>query len=335
MELRSEELKVEILHPGHGYEPVPTRLEMRWDPLTGQTSRVLPPSGLMPPQRFDLATLAAETEAQCPFCSGRIETAVPRFPPGILPDGRIRVGEAVLFPNLLPYSQYSSVSVYSPARHFLTLGQLTPRLVADNVAAQVAFDDAVVAADPAACWVSINANHMLPSGSSIFHPHFQGGAHPFPTNQQRLLADVPGSQYADYLATERRLGHRWLGEVGGVTWLAAFAPLGPGDIRAFVPGVAFPGDLAAEQIEALGTGISRALGLYAELGFESFNMAIYGAPPSRADDGYMLNLRLVCRSNLEPFYRSEVAWLDRVHGEPAVDLAPEDLADHAGARFQG
>jgi galactose-1-phosphate uridylyltransferase len=33
-------------------------------------------------------------------------------------------------------------------------------------------------ADPAAWWVSINANHMLPSGSSIFHPHFQGGAHP-------------------------------------------------------------------------------------------------------------------------------------------------------------
>ncbi|MCA1845377.1 MAG: hypothetical protein LC792_19735 [Actinobacteria bacterium] len=332
MDLRSDELKVEILHPGHGFGPVATRLELRWDPLTGHTSRVLPASGLLPPQRFDLASLAAETQANCPFCTDRIEAAVPRFPPGILPEGRIRLGEAVLFPNLLPYSQYSSVSVYSPARHFLTLGQLTPRLVIDNLATQVAFDGAVLAADPSAGWASINANHMLPSGSSIFHPHFQGGVHPIPSNQQRLLASVPGQQYADYLATERRLGRRWLGEVGGITWLAAFAPYGPGDLRAFVPGVACPADLAAEQVEALGTGISRALGLYAELGFESFNMALYGAPPGT--DGYVLNLRMVCRSNLEPLYRSDIAWLDRLHGEPAVDLSPEELADRAAGRFR-
>jgi galactose-1-phosphate uridylyltransferase len=332
VELRTEEVKVEILHPAQGFEPVATRLEIRWDPLTGHTSRVLPPSGLLPPQRFDLAVLADETQVDCPFCSDRIESAVPRFPPAILPEGRIRVGEAVLFPNLLPYSQYSSVSVYSPARHFLPLGQLTPRLVTDNLAAQVAFDDTVVAADPGACWASINANHMLPAGSSIFHPHFQGGVNPSPTNQQRLLAAVPGEQYVDYLATERRLGRRWLGELGGITWLAAFAPLGPGDLRAFIPGVACPADLSAEQVEALGTGISRALALYAELGFESFNMALYGAPPGV--DGYMLNLRLVCRSNLEPLYRSDVAWLDRVHGEPAVDLAPEDVTVRAGDRFR-
>jgi galactose-1-phosphate uridylyltransferase len=332
MELRAEELKVEILHPAHGFEPVATHVEIRWDPLTGHTSRVLRPSGLLPPQRFDLSALAEETRPGCPFCSERIQEAVPRFPPGILPEGRIRVGEAVLFPNLLPYSKYSSVSVYSPQRHFLTLGQLTPRLVADNLAAQVAFDRVVLAADPGAAWASINANHMLPSGSSIFHPHFQGGAHPTPTNQQRLLAAIPRERYTDYLATERRLGRRFLGELGGIAWVAAFAPLGPGDIRAFIPGTASPADLTPEQVEALGTGISRALGLYADLGLESFNMALYGAPPGT--DGYVLNLRLVCRSNLEPLYRSDVAWLDRLHDEPAVDIAPEELADRAADRFQ-
>jgi galactose-1-phosphate uridylyltransferase len=332
VELRAEDVKVEILHPAHAFEPVATHVEIRWDPLTGHTSRVLPPSGLLPPHRFELSALADETRAGCPFCSERIEVAVPRFPPGILPEGRISVGEAVLFPNLLPYSQYSSVSVYSPDRHFLTLGQLTPRLVADNLAAQVAFDRTVLTADPGAPWASINANHMLPSGSSVFHPHFQGGVHPTPTNQQRVLAAVPGDRYADYLATERRLGRRWLGEFGGIAWVAAFAPLGWGDIRAFVPGVASPAELVPEQVQALGAGTSRALGLYAELGFESFNMALYGAPPGTA--GYMLNLRLLCRSNVEPLYRSDVAWLDRMHLEPAVDLAPEELADRAGDRFR-
>jgi galactose-1-phosphate uridylyltransferase len=333
VELRTEEVEVEILHPAHGFEPVVAHMEIRWDPLTGQTARILPPSGLMGLQRYDLTALAEETRERCPFCPERIDDAVPRFPPGILPEGRIRVGEAVLFPNLLPYSRYSSVSVYSPERHFLTLSQLTPRLVADNLAAQVAFDRAVLSADADASWASVNANHMLPSGSSLFHPHFQGIADRVPTNQQRLLAAVPGERYADYLATERRLGRRWLGELGGVEWLAAFAPLAPGDIRAFLPGgVSSPAELAPEQVEALGAGISIVLGLYAELGFESFNMALYGAP--LGTPGYVLNLRMACRPNLEPFYRSDVAWLDRLHGEAAVDLSPEELADRAAGRFR-
>ena len=42
----------------------------------------------------------------------------PRLRDEIAPEGRIRRGEAVLFPNLLPYAKHSSVSVYGPDRHF-------------------------------------------------------------------------------------------------------------------------------------------------------------------------------------------------------------------------
>ncbi len=332
MELRREEVKVEILDPRHGFEPVLTTLEVRFDPLTGHTSRLIPPSGLMPRSDFDLAALAEETKATCPFCAPRLETAVPRFPPALLPEGRVRQGEAVLFPNLLPYSKYSSVSVYSPERHFLPLGLMTPRLVADNLGTQVTFDRAVLAHDPEAGWASINANHMLPSGSSLFHPHFQGGVNSTPTNVQRLLAETPPASFAEYLEAERRAGERYLGEIGGVVWLAAFAPLGPGELRAFVPGVASPAELDADLVQALGEGIATALNFYAELGFESFNMALYGAPVGTA--GYVLNLRIVCRSNLEPLYRSDVAWLDKVHWEAAVDISPEELAHQAGSRFR-
>jgi len=41
--------------------------------------------------------------------------------------------------------------------------------------------------------------------------------------------------------------------------------------------------------------------LYDELGYSSFNLAIYGAPTP----GYQLNLRLVARSSLLPYYRSD------------------------------
>ena len=60
-------------------------------------------------------------------------------------------------------------------------------------------------------------------------------------------------------------------------------------------------------------------------------MAIYGAP--RETRGYPLNLRLLARSTLEPLYRSDATWLERLHWEAAVDVAPEALADLAGLRF--
>jgi hypothetical protein len=116
-----------------------------------------------------------------------------------------------------------------------------------------------------------------------------------------------------------------------VVWLASFAPLGPCELRAFVPGVASPASLDEDAIEELGAGISTAAGLYAGLGYESFNLAIYGAPPGT--DGYPLNLRMIARSSLAPFYRSDATWLERLHLEAAIDLAPEELARAAGDRF--
>ena len=59
-------------------------------------------------------------------------------------------------------------------------------------------------------------------------------------------------------------------------------------------------------------------------------MAIYGAPPGTT--GYPLNLRLACRSNLTEFYRSDSTFLERLHWEGAVDLAPEHVAKTAEAR---
>jgi galactose-1-phosphate uridylyltransferase len=117
-----------------------------------------------------------------------------------------------------------------------------------------------------------------------------------------------------------------------VEWLASFAPTGFNEVRAFVPGAVSPGDLTDERVEELGGGIATILNLYAELGFESFNMALYGAPPSTA--GYMLNLRLVCRSNLDSSYRSDVTYFERLHWQAMVDTSPEELATKARRLFK-
>jgi UDPglucose--hexose-1-phosphate uridylyltransferase len=331
MMLRRELLTAEMLDPSTG-EPVRSTIEVRFDPLTGHSSRILPERGLMPVSDFDLEAFARETQPQCPFCPGRIDRLTPLLPARIHPGGRMVCGEAVLFANLHAYSSHSAVSVYSPGLHYLPLGAMTERLIADNLAVQAAYARAVMAAEPQSRWASVNANHMLPSGSSLFHPHMQGIVDAQPTTFQRLLAEVPAQRFADYLDAERRSGVRYLGDTGRIQWLASFAPIAPAELRAFVTGVSSPAELTGDLIAELARGLALALGGYAEMGFESFNCAVYGAPPGTG--GYPLNLRLACRSNLKPYYRSDSTFLERLHWEGAVDLVPETVAQRMGDRFR-
>jgi UDPglucose--hexose-1-phosphate uridylyltransferase len=240
--------------------------------------------------------------------------------------------EAALFPNLHAYSSHSSVSVYSPRLHYLPPDAITPRLLTDILVTQVAFAKAVMAADPGSRWASINANHMLPSGSSLFHLHLQGIVDSQPTTMQRMLADVPTQRFAAYQEAERRSGERYLGDTGRIQWIASFAPIAPAEVRAFVGGISSPAELDDDLTAELAAGLARVLDAYAEMGFQSFNCAIYGAPPGI--EGYPLNLRLACRSNLKPFYRSDSTVLERLHWEGAVDLPPETAAQRIGGRFR-
>ena len=329
--LRRQTLTAEMVEPATG-ECTRTAIEVRIDPLTGHSSRIVPARGLMPANDFDLEAFAEASRARCPFCPERIEALTPKLPPALEPAGRITHGEAVLFPNLHAYSSHSCVSVYSPRLHYLPLARMTDRLLADNLLVQVAYAKAVTDADPQSRWSSINANHMLPSGSSLFHPHLQGIVDGEPTTVQRLLAQVPGTQFERYLEAERRAGERYLGDTGRVEWLTSFAPIAPAELRAFFKGVSSTAELDDELVAELAHGLALALGAYAEMGFESFNLAIYGAPS--AADGHRLNLRIACRSNLKPFYRSDSTFLERLHWEGAVDVAPEPLAERIGDRFR-
>lgn len=325
MDLRREVVEATILDPRHGFEPVAAGFEVRWDPLTGHTARLLPPSNLLPASDFDVEALALETREGCFFCPEKVFDVTPRLVPEIHPEGRLRRGQALLFPNIQPYAKHSSVAIYGPELHYLPLDRMTPELVADNLAVQVEFVAAAQRYDPAAAWSSVSANHMLPSGSSLFHPHTQAAVDPYPSTMQRLLADVPADRVADYLELERREGARYIAGTGRVDWLASFAPVGFNEIRAFVPGVHHVRELDADLVLELGRGLSTALNLYAELGFQSFNWALYS--------GSTLNLRLVTRSNLKALYRSDAAYFERLHWQAMIDSSPEELAERARARF--
>jgi UDPglucose--hexose-1-phosphate uridylyltransferase len=326
MELRRKRLAAELLDPRRGFEPAHTEVEVRWDPLTGQSCRLLPAGSLQPPATQDLEALAEQTRASCPFCAGRVERETPRFSAGVGSEGRIRVGEALLFPNLVPYAKWSSVSVYSPARHCLRLEELTPSLIRDNLSAQVEFGRAVLAHDPTSAWISINANHLPSSGSSVLHPHLQGSASPVPTTAQRLFAELPPERVRRYMELERDGGERFIAASGRAVWLASFAPTGLAEIRCLVPDAPSTSDLDDDAIAALASGLSTVLGLYAELGFQSFNLALHGAADATL-------LRVVARAYFGPLQRSDVMWSERLHAEAATDLNPEQIAERARGLF--
>ena len=323
-----ETFEAELLDPRHGFERRTTTVEARRDPLTGHSARILPAGSFPPPARHDLERLAAETRDACPFCAKRIEGQTPRLPAAVWPEGRIRAGEAVLFPNLVPYAKWSSVSVYSPERHLLPLPELTPVLVADNLRVQRDFGRAVLAFDPSARWISVNANHLAPSGSSIFHPHLQGSANPLPTTMQRLLAAIPPADVRAYVTDERKDGTRLVAASDGIDWIASFAPLGPAEICAFVGAASSPSELDDSRVDEVARGISAALRVYDDLGFESFNLAFYGVPGAET-----LLLRLVARAYFGTAERSDATWSERLQWEAATDLAPEHVAELARPAF--
>jgi galactose-1-phosphate uridylyltransferase len=326
--LERETFEAELLDPRRGFESTRTTVEVRRDPLTGHSARILPPASFPPPARHDLERLAAETRDACPFCAERIEQQTPCLPAAVWPEGRIRAGGAVLFPNLVPYAKWSSVSVYSPEQHLLPLPELTPTLVADNLRAQAEFGRAVLAVDSSARWIGVNANHLPPSGSSIFHPHLQGSANPLPTTMQRLLADVPPSDLRAWVVAEREEGTRLVASSDEIDWLASFAPLGPAEICAFVGGAGSPHELDDGRIDELSRGISAVLRAYDGLGFESFNLALYGVPGAET-----LLVRLVARAYFGTAERSDAMWSERLQWEAATDLAPEHVAELARATF--
>ena len=331
MELRRERITTELLDPRHGFDRIRLPLEIRWDPLTGQSCRMLPEGSLSPPEPQDLDAQAEQTRPTCPFCPEHIESMTPRFPPELWPEGRIRCGEALLFPNLVPYSKWSSVSVYSPQHHLLGLDELTPSLLADNLMSQVTFARAVLRHDPSSQWVSVNANQLPPSGSSIFHPHLQGSANPVRTTVERLLADLGPARLREYVELERQDGERLIASTERIDWVAAFAPVGPAEIRAFVSDAPSPEELDEAAVAELADGLSRALVLYDSLGFQSFNFALSGAP-ARAPRS-LLVLRLVGRAYFGPLHRSDAMWSERLHWEAATDLAPEKVAERGRELF--
>jgi galactose-1-phosphate uridylyltransferase len=318
-----------ILNPFKGHTPEALPFEIRFDPLTGETGRVfhLPFKAEKPHIE---ETVKRSREIFCPFCPETLEKSTPAFPEDIIPEGRIKVGGATLFPNMVPFDQYAAVSVFSD-EHFIAMEHLTPLMMRDAFLASLRFLKRIQEFDPKSGFFGINWNYMPPAGSSIVHPHLQPSASRVPTNQLRLQLDGAAryaekhrrDYWADFLEAEKRSGERYIAEIGSTFWVMSFLPFG------FLPDVTCVfaerhtlTDLTEDDLSPFLEGLAMVLRYFLEENVYSFNMALFAIRESKS---FRVNARICPRLLPRPIGNSDVACPQMLHKESFTVYSPESV----------
>ena len=324
-----------IRNPLQNFQVTKEQIEIRTDPLTGARMRISKPKGLdKVPEGNPLKEFAANSPT-CFFCSGRVENQTPMLPEEIYPEGRIQVGEALLFPNLSGFARYSGVCIFS-GRHFLPIPEFTPELIANALQACQTYFRVCAEKDRDTLYPTVNMNYLLPAGSSILHPHLQPYMDAIPTNQHQRVIDGAeqyfqrtGSDFWQDLREKERVGPRFLFEDPQSFWFTPFAPSGFNEINALIgKGEPFT-EFDPATVAQLANGIHKVLQFYHSIRHNSFNLVLFSAPVNSKKVARPLpsQLKITTRPVFTPYYRNDVTFFEKFHGETMIDQWPEDVAE--------
>ena len=332
-----------ILNPFNGFAEEEHRVEVRRDPLLGDTSIYNPYLKDKARVFFGqndqelIGRLVEESGKTCIFCGENVIQRTARYPDGLVQGGRVRQGEAVLFANLFSLGACHPVIALSKA-HFLMLSEFRPGLLADGLLAARNFYRDVRERDPSILFATVNMNYLLPAGASLVHPHLQMLSTPVPyTYHARLLSAAAahrerhGTSCFDELAKEeQKNGERFIGRKGKWRWIAAFSPQGSNEIAGIHEDAGDLGALADQDLQDLGSGISSVLAYLETLGHLSFNFTLFAAGDA---PGFRCLIKIVTRQNLSANYRNDDYFLQKLlHTELIINL-PEELAEGARRFF--
>lgn len=343
----SSDTDLTFLNPFRGFSEEAHTIKVRKDPLLGDVSVYNPrlkdkvkfffgdsDSGL-------IENLIEESAKNCIFCGDMIEKSTPRYPSNLVPEGRIKTGEAVLFPNLFPIGKYHSVIRLSRA-HFLKLSEFSPEIIENGLKAAQTFINLVCNHDPSALFVAVNANYLFPAGATLVHPHLQMLITPVAYSYHERLIRAShayyqehGSEfYSDLIEEEMKRRERYVAQRGGWHWLTAFAPMGNNEVIAIHEGESDFGLLSDADLRTLAEGISRVLSFYESLCHLSFNYSIFSVREPFSQKGFCCLIKMISRQNLYPNYRNDDYFLQKLlHSELIINL-PEDLASGLRPYFQ-
>ncbi len=334
MPIRFERRKkiARYLDPRTNFQETTIACEMRRDPLTGRSGRVAHEGLGFRISPLDAAPLVAASQPSCPFCPDRLFKVTPRFPVQIVPEGRLQQGEAVLFPNLLPYDEHSAITVMSQ-EHYVPLGNFTqPQLFH---AFRVCLDYFhYVQRHPQTTYALVFWNYFPASGGTQIHPHLQVFATDTPGNtlEEELSASLRyyraegRSYWADLLLEEERLGERWVGQGTHSAWLTSFVSQSLlADTLILFPEQQTLLDLSDEALDEFCRGLEQALQQLASQGVYSFNLAWF--PGVAGNQEMCLHARLSPRLYLTPkLWGTDTTALQHLFQEHFMVQAPEAAA---------
>ncbi len=329
MEIKFERfhLQSDLRSPLKGFETISVPTEVRIDPLTRRRSRIIT-WGLPSQGRFNFSKMAEESK-ECFFCPENVLQKTPQFLKEIVPEGRIRIGRAVGFPNLNPVGSYGSVVVLC-AEHFLDLNQLTSEVYEEGLLVAIEIIRRTMALDPDARYWQISQNFLSPGGSTLLHPHLQVIGDPIPTNEMEWLLDASSSYsqrngtlyWNDLVQIEKGLGKRYITQIGKVHWFVSFAPIGFNEVCGNVEGHGSITTVQREEIASLAKGIVSTLKYYYEKNLNSFNFSIYSIS---GEAHYQLLLRMISRTPLQPYYLNDWTSFEALQSELTANIIPEEL----------
>ncbi len=333
-----------ILTPSTGFKPQVQLVERRKDTLLDRWCRINNERANRPKVRagdFSILELFESTRKSCPFCPDRVDANTPMFPESLIPGGRLRVGEAIAFPNLFAFAQHHAVVVLT-AEHFIPLDKFDAVHIGNGLEASIRYIKAVRARHPQIRFCSINWNHLPTAAASMLHPHFQVIADEVPTHYlydvleaSRIFHEKHGLSYwRDIVEAEEENLERFITKFGGSNWYTSFCGLGNNDVvgvvdasNIFEMNEATLGDLAE--------GLSAMLKGYSALGVQGFNMSIFSGPLDSHLRDFSVHLRMISRPDVKPIYTTDAGFMERLHDEVVIETKPEDAASKIRSTISG
>lgn len=328
-----------LLNPADNFEEKAFPIEFRTDPLTKDRGIVVE-FRLRKSEKADLSQLAAKSlEMPCPFCSEAVDKATPKFLPDFCPEGRIKLGEALLFPNALPFMPHSALAILT-SRHFVGLAEFTESMLADAFLASQTYFKMTQEHDPKAKYCYIMWNYMPPANSGQIHPHLQLIAGYFPLAYHENLVEASrkyiaknGTNYwSDFIAEEKRLQERYIATVGNTVWLTSFVPRALQlDVLAVFQGRGSFLSLPREDIESFCQGLTKIFKYMDDQNFYSFNLCLYSG--TIGEDSFWTQARIIQRGTLPPMDISDIGNMQLLLDTKPCFRYPEKVCQELKAYF--
>ena len=306
-------------------------VEYRQDPLTRAWTRLNIDRANRPHQAPSKPPMKITEKKDCFFCKKHINDKTPEFSKSVVPEGRIKQGDFVLFPNLFPFAAHHAVGILTE-NHNASLSKITAKMWADALTGTISWFKKVHAFDSRMRFTSINMNYMMPAAASVIHPHMQATVDKFPTNQSDLIyrnsweyLDATQSNFWNELCKEDN--KRKIFNSRNISWHASFAPKAANEVTGIIKGKSGFLDLTPKNIEELADGLSKVFRALEKLGVRSANMAIFASPLNEnLSHFFNMHVVIISRPETKELYTADRGFMEVLHKEAIVSYIPEDFA---------